>query len=196
MRKILLLLSIYIISGFSYIHNLEWNKKEISKADKARNISYLTENEKDVILYLNLARMYPKKFASIEVVNWDRPSGWASLPNDIYKNSLIKSLNQINSLNPIYPDKSQYITATCLAEEQSLSGKIGHHRKRCKDNTGAENCSYGMYTGKDVVIQLLVDQDVSSLGHRKNFLGNYSKIGVAQKTHPKYKYCTVIDLGR
>jgi len=194
MKNIFLLLFIYIISGFSYIHAQEWNKKEISKADKARNISYLTENEKDVILYLNLARMYPKKFASIEVANWDRPSEWASLPNDIYKNSLLQTLNQINSLNPIYPDKDQYTTAACLAKEQSLSGEIGHHRKKCKDNSGAENCSYGMYKGRDVVIQLLIDHDVPSLGHRKSFLANYSKIGVAQNTHPKYKYSTVIDL--
>ena len=192
MKKLLLILLCLPMIGFGQ----EWNKNEISKADKARNISYLTENEKDVILYLNLARMYPKKFAAIEVVNWDRPSEWAPLSNDIYKNSLIQSLNQMNSLNPIYPDRDLYITANCLAKEQSLSGKIGHDRKSCRENTGAENCSYGMYKGRDVVIQLFIDHDTPSLGHRKNFLGNYSIIGVAQKTHPKYKYCTVIDLKR
>ena len=54
-------------------------------------------------------------------------------------------------------------------------------RIKCNDGNYAECCSYGMHSAKDIVMQLLIDHDVPSLGHRENCLNNeYSKIGVSK----------------
>ena len=58
----------------------------------------------------------------------------------------------------------------------------------------AENCGYGVYNGKDAVNQLLIDESVSNLGHRKNILNpKYTRIGVGINFHPKYEKVIVID---
>ena len=57
-----------------------------------------------------------------------------------------------------------------------------------------ENCGYAKYNGKDLVNQLLVDQDVPSLGHRDNILNaKYTKIGVGVDAHPTYETVVVVD---
>jgi len=50
-------------------------------------------------------------------------------------------------------------------------------------------------TSKDIVLQLLIDHDVPSLGHRINCLNkDYSKIGVSVQNHLKWDTCAVIDM--
>ena len=52
-----------------------------------------------------------------------------------------------------------------------------------------------MHTGKDIVMQLLIDHDVPSLGHRINCLNKeYTKIGVSVQPHIKWDICAVIDM--
>ena len=46
----------------------------------------------------------------------------------------------------------------------------------------------------EIVLSLLIDEGVPSLGHRKILLGNYSQIGLSIKPHKKYETNTVIDL--
>jgi hypothetical protein len=46
----------------------------------------------------------------------------------------------------------------------------------------------------DVVMQLLVDEDVESLGHRMILLGSYTKIGAATRPHTAYRTNSVLDL--
>jgi uncharacterized protein YkwD len=52
-----------------------------------------------------------------------------------------------------------------------------------------------MDTGKDIILQLLIDDDVPSLGHRINCLNKeYTKIGVSVQPHKKWDTCAVIDM--
>jgi len=39
-----------------------WTSEELQKANTAVNISSISSEEKEVIKYLNLARLYPQKF--------------------------------------------------------------------------------------------------------------------------------------
>jgi uncharacterized protein YkwD len=50
-----------------------------------------------------------------------------------------------------------------------------------------ENCSYGEDTPIGVVIQLLVDEGVRDLGHRKNILSyEFKRIGIGYAKHTRY----------
>ncbi len=54
---------------------------------------------------------------------------------------------------------------------------------------------YRMNTAKDIVLQLLIDDRVSSLGHRKICLdARYSKIGVSVSPHKEWDTCAVLDM--
>ena len=50
-------------------------------------------------------------------------------------------------------------------------------------------------SGLEIVIQLLIDQGVSSLGHRYICLGTYARVGVSIKPHKSYGTNCVLDFG-
>lgn len=183
MKIVLILLS--IVSSF-LLPAQEWKKEQLHKANTAADINYLTESEKETILYLNLARLYPKDFIKNEL------SG--STPGK-YEASLIKTLKSLKPLKPLIFDETLYEFAKCYSKEMGNKGSVGHNRKKCKNGNFAECCSYGMATGREVLLQLLIDDGISSLGHRKICLSDrYSKIGVSIHAHKVYSTCAVLDI--
>ena len=217
MKKITLLL-LFNLNIFFGQPQIDWNVSEINQADTARDIENISEFEKDVILYHNLVRMFPKKYIQIELLNFKEdletkdklkfPYDWEPQNiNSKYFKTLINTLQKQKPLPKLNFDKSLSSSAKCLAKEQSVNGKTGHRRVKCKDiaqdktedslfrSSGiAENCGYGTYNGKDLVNQLLIDQDVPSLGHRNTILNpQYNKIGVGVDFHPKYEKVIVVD---
>ena len=196
-RFILILLLINATTNYFSQISSEWKEKEIENANTVEDISYLNEIEKEVVVVLNLARLYPKKFVQIELKNY---TGLVELYGDYlsksrYKTSLIRTMNNMKSIPKLYPDSTLNEFAKCFAKETSENGIVGHKRINCEDGYFAECCSYGMFTGKQIIIQLLIDHDVPSLGHRKICLNKkYQFIGVGESTHGKYSTCCVIDI--
>jgi uncharacterized protein YkwD len=160
--------------------------------------------------------MYPRKYLQIEILNFKEdletkdkikfPFSWRGADtNSHYYKSLISTLSTQTPLPKLIFDYGLSIAAKCLAREQSLNGNIGHDRISCNKiysdksnkNVGygvGENCGYGKYNGKDLVNQLLIDEDVPSLGHRNNILNkSFTKIGAGVDFHPKYETVVVID---
>ena len=163
-----------------------WTAEELAKANTCANINYLTKIEKEVIQYVNLARMYPAKYAKIELVDANKTT--------TYYKSLIKTLNSMKPVLPLSIDKKAYESAKCFALEQGPSGDIGHDRKNCESYFFGECCSYGMASGRSVVRQLLIDEGVPSLGHREICLtAGYTAIGVSFQDHKVYGSCCVLD---
>ena len=204
MKRLILILLFIPLLSFSQIDN-GWTKSEISNADVARDVSNISDFEKDIILYHNLVRLYPKKYLELEILNWREdiyPKDtirfdfiWdeTNLNSGYYK-SLIKTLKKQEKLSKLEFDRQLYKDALCLAEEQGKNGKVGHKRYRCKKINYWENCDYGQYNGRDVVNSLLIDEGVKDLGHRKNILNpKISIIGGAVSYHPKYETVIVID---
>lgn len=178
-------------TGFSQ----EWTEKQISEANTAVKITILSKIEKDIIKYINLTRLYPKQFVKNEIANYYGSSKYGEdLTNSTYKASLIKHLNTMQAVGILQFDIEAYENAKCLGKEQEKNGSIGHKRKKCKDGAYGECCSYGMDTGKDVIMQWLVDEKLQSVGHRLNCLNkSYTKIGVSVNPHKKWDVSSIAD---
>ena len=103
--------------------------------------------------------------------------------NSFYYQSLFKKLSEMKPTDILQPDHQLFKTAECWAVEAGKKGLKGHDRIKCKKNYDAEACDYGNDNGFDVVLNLLVDKFVPSLGHRKVLLGKYSELGAAIRPH-------------
>ena len=196
MKRISILCLTLLFIRFSNAIAQNWTSTQIEKANTAKNITYLTNVEKECILYINLCRLYPKDFLKYEVVNYYGTEKYGNyVKYSTYRQSLINLLNFMQPVDALYFDTEAYKNAKCFAIEQGKAGTTGHTRINCKDGNYAECCSYGMDTGKDIVLQLLIDDDVPSLGHRINCLNKaYTKIGVSVQNHVKWDTCAVLDM--
>ena len=171
-----------------------WTTQEFETANTAMDIEILTSEEKEVIRYINLARLYPKKFAAIEITNCLADGSYSE---NGYVNSLLNTLKHMKPVGALYFNDNMYQLAKCFAEESGASGYTGHNRKTCKKGYDAECCSYGYENGRQITIQLLIDEGVPSLGHRIICLDkSMEKVGVNIQPHAKYNNCCVLDFKR
>lgn len=178
----------------------EWTKEQLEKANTAKEISYLTEKEKAVILYSNLVRTNPLLFKNTYLKNYLDSTGMNK--NNSYVKSLLKTLETTDGREALIPSKSLHTIAKAHAVSFGKSGKTGHGNfdKRFDKYFNhctcaiAENCDYGNAEALDIVMSLLIDEGVSNLGHRKNLLNAaYKNIGVSISTHKKYRQSCVMD---
>ena len=180
---------ILLLIGFTSLRAQTWSKAQIAKANTAKDIAYLSTVEKECIMYLNLCRLYPQDFLKFELTNYFGNEQYGDyLKDSAYRKSLISKLAAMSPIHQLTFDEDLYKNAACFAKEQGIAGTIGHTRIKCsKEVYTAECCSYGMNTAKDIVLQLLIDDRVTSLGHRKICLDNkYSKIGVSVSSHKEW----------
>ena len=190
--RTILLIGLLFVNGISF--SQKWTKQQLDSANTAKNINYLSQIEKDIIMYINLARLYPQLFIIIELEDYNGEKG---CPLDLseYKNSLKYYLKVKDSVCALLFSKHLFENAKCFAKESSKYGIIGHNRKYCKKENYEECCSYGMKNGKDIILQLLIDFNNSAYGHRRICLdGKYTKIGVSFiPYHKKWGSCAVLN---
>ncbi len=168
--------------------------QEIASANTAINETYLTQAEKDIFLYNNLARMYPKKYYNLYKAFVDVRDQTHMLTQNHYYKTLATDLMNNAPAGALFPDKVMFDLAECWALESGAKGIVGHDRITCKGGFSGENCAYGYSTGLDIVMQLLIDHGIESLGHRKNMLNpSYKGLGTAIRTHASYRHCAVQD---
>ena len=171
-----------------------WTTQEFETANTAKDIEIFTSEEKEVVRYINLARLYPKKFAAIEITKCLVDGSYSESG---YVNSLMNTLKHMKPVGALYFNVNMYQLAKCFAEESGASGYTGHNRKTCKKGYDAECCSYGYESGRQITIQLLIDEGVPSLGHRIICLDkSMEKVGVNIQPHAKYNNCCVLDFKR
>jgi hypothetical protein len=183
---------------------------ELEKSNTAANVDYLTSEEKDVIRYMNLARMDGVKFFNSYVQQFvDRYNAEYTpkiKPNNSYLKSLKSDLNKIKNLPLLFPNEKLCKVSLYHAKDMGKSGNTGHNSsngnsvsKRMLKFLGteyylSENCDYGFDKGLDIVCHLLIDNGVSSLGHRVNMLNNQQRfVGVSIWSHKVYNFNCVID---
>ncbi len=175
-----------------------WDKETLEKANTAKDIGYLTEEEKQVIFYTNLLRLDPLLFRNTFVKHYIDSTGSKSK----YAKSLLKTLETQPSLPVLKPSERLYKIAKEHAITFGKQGKTGHGnlKKRFQSYLNdckcaiAENCYYGNVSALDMVIGLLIDENVSNLGHRKNLLNAaFTNTGVCISPHKTYKRSCVAD---
>jgi hypothetical protein len=180
------------------IYSSEWNNIKYSKCNTAVNAPYLRKSEKDVIYILNLIRSYPALFAKTVLKKYPALSGNGYLANDTYYfKSLVDTLLLLQPMQMLYADKPCFISAKSHAYQSGITGYVGHERKaadsKLKKHYYGECCDYGHNDALEIVLSLLIDEGIPSLGHRDVCLSNYTKLGVSIQPHKKYGTNTVLD---
>ena len=175
----------------------EWNKEEYGKFNTAKDIKYLSNTERNVIWILNMVRRNPVLF--LNSVLLDPKSDVFKTPKErsSYYNSLVADLKILTpNQTPLMPDSNLFVSAKCHAYESGKTGYVGHDRKKnsCIEDFYGECCYYGLDDPFVIVISLLIDEKIRSLGHRKIMLSNqYSLIGVSNQPHIDYGTNAVLD---
>jgi len=190
-----LFLILFVLISPQYSFSQTWSEQELEKANTCILIDDLSEIEKEAILYINLARLFPLKFEKIEVLTYFGPEKYgAYLEDSPYKESLLSDLKTTKPMNALIYNEELRELAICFAVEQGASGYMGHDRKKCEGFYNAECIAYDMETGKDIAMQLLVDHEVPSLGHRQACLDSkLTKVGIGFCKHKKASFIAVLD---
>jgi uncharacterized protein YkwD len=217
MFKILLpTLFLFILAG--QVNAQKWTDAEFRKANTAANASYLSNEEKNIVMYMNLIRLDGEKFYytfledyintyNAKVRQYRNYNELRITRNNTYYTSLLKHLRGIKNLQMFYPDDkltslsrnhAQDLNRNNLDTHESSNGDKFSKRlsKYFPNKTMSENIDFGYSNSLDIVCHLLLDCGVPSLGHRFNLLDQRYKlntVGVSIQPHPSYTWCAVID---
>jgi hypothetical protein len=179
-------------------YSKEWNDIRYSRCNTAAAMPYLSQDEKELIYILNLLRTDPVLFNNTVVKKYPQVSGKTHLLNDeYYYRSLLKTLSTMKPVSLLEPDRTLFESAQCHAQSSGRVGYAGHKRvnstcEKLKSYYG-ECCDYGNKEPLDIIMSLLIDEGVPSLGHRTLFLRNYTKLGVSIQPHVKWGTNAVFD---
>jgi hypothetical protein len=175
----------------------EWNDPKYLQCNTASSASYMNSKEKEIVYILNLLRTSPRLFASTVVKKYPEYSGNLNLRRTTEFKSLMKTLENMKAVPLVAPDALCYASAQCHAYSSGQRGYVGHERKdkNCKSKKyfNGECCDYGHQDPLDILMSLLVDEKVPSLGHRMICLGPYRIMGVSIQPHRSYGYNAVLD---
>lgn len=183
---------------------VQFTPAELKMANTADTVSYMQDEEKKVIMYINLARTNGDKFYKFIVIPYVKRQH--IMPDAKNLISLKSDLQKIKNLTLIYPFKALCLSAAFHAKDIGSKGVYGHdstdgtpfqnriQRFFPKCLYAEETCAYGVSSAVDIVCGALVDFDVPSLGHRKSVIHPSLRIaGVSITAHKNYESCCVID---
>ena len=201
----LLLISLLSLTAATLVPQNPWDRWEtevVRELNTGAKVNYLSEEEKKVILFMNMARHDGPLFAQTFLATYVEEN---QVENSSYLRSLRKDLNKAKGLASMHPEKDLSSVAQGHARKSGEKGWLGHQdfNKRFEPLMGnpynhvGENCSYGYETALDIVISLLIDEGVKDTGHRHNILSvDFNSIGVAIRPHSSYRTNCVMDFGR
>ena len=178
-----------------------WDPAVIMSLNSAGETEYLSDEEKKVILFMNMARYDGPLFANTFLESYIKEK---KLDNNSYTRSLEKDLKKVSGLSPLVAEKDLTAIAQGHARNSGEKGTTGHggFKERFGPLMGnpynhvGENCSYGYERAIDIVISLLIDDGIKGLGHRKNILSpDFNSIGVAIRPHKTFRVNCVMDFG-
>ena len=202
-----LLIAYLLVTPTTLSSNESWTEAELEKANTAKDVKYLTEEEKKTIMLVNLARMDGKRYLQTYFQEYNNtPYDKMASASSAYMRSLKSDLDKVKNLPMLFPDEGLAKSSKYHAKDSGINGIVGHtssngtsFSKRLPKyvkgwNRLAENCSYGYKDAVSIVGQLLLDEDVPSLGHRKSIINvELEFIGVSIAPHIQYRVNCVMD---
>ena len=156
----------------------------------------------EVLQLMNEVRTDPQGFLNGRLLPYVKEH---ELENNSYAKSLVSELTIAKPVNALQSSSVLEKLAKGHAIDMGEKGKIGHNstngttfenrvRKKIKTGMIAENCDYGNADPLDIVMSLLIDDGITSLGHRKNILHpSLNYVGIAVEKHKTYGTNCVMD---
>ncbi len=183
------------------VYNTIWDNPLYAACNTGKHASYLSEREKDILFVLNLIRQYPGQFNETILATWPERQETPTLRQTTYYRSLAATLKNLSPKGLLTPDSLAWQSARCHALSSGKNSYTGHDRQSnlCTQQKyyHAECCHYGFSDPVEIVVSLLIDEDVPSLGHREICLDDvYKKLGVAFAPHKEYETNVVMDFLR
>jgi len=156
----------------------------------------------EVLKIMNEVRTDPQGFLNGRLLPYLKEH---ELENNSYAKSLVSELKVAKPVNALQSSSVLEKLAKGHAVDMGEKGKVGHNssngttfvnrlRKKIKTGMIAENCDYGNTEPLDIVMSLLIDDGITSLGHRKNILHpTLQYVGIAVEKHKTYRVNCVMD---
>ncbi len=185
--------------------------------DTTGNAGYMTRTERDVVIEINMMRTDPARYAqhylaplrSLYQGNLLRFPGKTPIMTSEGRSALDECIRELEHTRPVSslaPSKGLKLAARDHTHDQGRTGSIGHtgsdgssatsriSRYGQWDLSAGENISYGYREARKIVMALLIDDGVSSRGHRKNLLNNsFRFVGVDIGPHRVFGDMCVMD---
>lgn len=221
MKPFLIITILFLTFSFNYSNAQNaraWTREELKMANTAGNADYLTAEEKDIVIYMNLVRMDGERFFNTFLQDFidDHNEKMKQYSNyerlkisrtDSYYRSLRNDLKNIKLLPVFWPDEALSWVAKQHAKDLNRNNFAAHKSsdgRMPKDRIGkiypkkssGENLAFGFSSGLGNVCLLLLDKGVPDLGHRKMILNTsyqLNTVGVSIQPHKTYRHCAVID---
>jgi uncharacterized protein YkwD len=192
---------------------------DIASLDTAGNVDYLSPVEKDVILEMNKVRSDPEKYAELYIRprlryyngNVYQAPGQITIQTSEGKKAVegcINALVKMRGVRLLSPERGLFLAARDHVLDQGKTGRTGHDgsdkstpssrtARYGKGDYVGENIAYGTSAGREIVVDLLIDDGVPSRGHRRNIMeGDYNQAGTSTGPHPQYGSMCVINYAR
>lgn len=177
---------------------------EVEQLHTAKSAAYLSFEEAQAVLFINMARNDGPRF-------WENIASPYIKEYEIgpsrYTRSLEKDLSSIKNLPLLEPNLTLFNTAREHAIASGKSGALGHKSPagtfedrlsplKNEFNYLLENCDYGSFTAMDIVMNLMIDEGIPDVGHRKNILHDkINAVGVSIEPHKTYHHNCVQVFG-
>lgn len=193
------------------------NQAPLDINDTTAHAEYLKEIERQVIIEINMMRNDPpeyarrylvpiRKYYHNKILRFPGEIGISTVEGLRALDECIKELQTNKSLLPLSPKKGLVLAARDHANDLAKTGKTDHtgsDGSTIRDRLNrygrwqisiGENIAYGHEDARKIVTSLLIDDGVSSRGHRRNLLnGTFKFVGVAVGQHRGHRYMCVID---
>lgn len=202
---VFILFSIHVFAQKDKPTYPKWSEQDYLSANTAKDIDYLTEVEKQIIYYMNIARMNPQMFSEVYLKDYLKSGG----SRTSYVKTLEETLSKMTPVKALKPERDLYDMALKHAEDMGKTGRKGHNSLQGRNLkqrfeplqkiyiSFGENIDYGKSGALDIVFSLLIDEEVKNLVHRKNILNPaYNSVNVSVQPHKKLEWIGVIDFGQ